>query len=430
MNFQENFIHAIWKYQYFEKRDLKTVAGRVLNIRKIGFHNFHEGPDFRESQITIGNMDFFGNVEVHLKSSDWNAHGHEEDKNYDSVILHVVWEHDLEVRRRDGSTIPTLELKGKVFLDVLRNYQRLIANKKALLCSDFLTEVKGIIKFSMLEKALVERLESKSILINAEVEKTAGDWEEVAYRWLFYCFGFKVNAQSMLKLARAMPYKILKKHAGQPLVQEALLFGQAGFASLEKPDDFSDFVKREYDFYQKKYGLEEPVYRSEWKFMRVRPSNYPSVRLAQLAAILSKTPNLFSMLTNKVKTIKDLVQIFQVSPNNYWKHHYQLGKKNRKEQNRMLSKEIIHLLGVNFIVPLWFAYGEYTDDLEWREKCFDFLQTIPPEENSIISIFLDEGWKPENAFDAQGMIGLHHGYCSLKKCLSCKIGQNLLRSRG
>ncbi|GAB3648178.1 DUF2851 family protein [Echinicola sediminis] len=429
MNFQENFIHAVWKYQYFEKRGLSTVSGISLDIKKIGFHNFHEGPDFIESQVVIGKMDFHGNVELHLRSSDWKAHGHDGDGKYESVILHVVWEHDAEVTRSDGTVIPTLELKGKVYLDVLRNYQRLIAADKGLLCSDFLPEVRGIIKFSMLEKALVERLHEKSSLIQKEIENTAGDWEEVAYRWLFYSFGFKVNSKPMLKLARSLPYRLLKKHEGQPLVQEALMLGQAGFPDQEMPDDYTRFVKKEYDFYRKKYLLENPVFDTEWKFMRVRPSNYPSVRIAQLAAVLANSPHLFSMLIHEINTVEDLLAVFQVSPNSYWQHHYQLSRKSQKPQNRVLSKQIVSLLGINFIVPLWYAFGKYTDDLVWREKCFDFLQGISAEENSIISLYHEEGWKPENAFDSQGMIGLHHTYCSQKKCLDCKIGQNLLRPR-
>ncbi|AWW31335.1 DUF2851 domain-containing protein [Echinicola strongylocentroti] len=427
MHFREDFIHAVWKYQYFDKRGLTTVADAALEIKKIGFQNFHQGPDFSEAHVAIDGIDFFGNIEVHIRSSDWDAHGHEDDENYDSVILHVVWEHDMEVSRNDSTYIPTLELKGKVYLDVLRNYQRLISTRRQLLCSDFLADVKPIIKFSMLERALVERLQEKSKLIHEEVRLTSGDWEEVAYRWLFHCFGFKVNSEPMLKLAKAMPYRLVKKHADQPLVQEALLMGQAGFCYQDKPDDYTLFMKREYEFYRKKYQLGESIYPSEWKFMRVRPGNYPSVRISQLVAVLSKSPSLFSLLIHKVRTVSDLAQLFRVKPNAYWEHHYQLSKKSGKSQNRLLSNRTLQLLGINFIAPLWYAYGKYTDEEVWRERCFDFLQEIPAEENRIITSFQTEGWIPESAYDTQGMIGVHHAYCSLKKCLGCKIGQNVLR---
>ncbi|WP_215223365.1 DUF2851 family protein [Echinicola shivajiensis] len=427
MNFQENFIHAIWKYQYFDKRDLRTSNGQSLEVRKIGYYNLHEGPDFRESHISIDRLEHYGNVEVHLKSSDWYQHSHDRDRNYDSVILHVVWDHDTEIKRADETLIPTLELKGKVFLSVLRNYERLVTANSPMLCHEFLPNINGIIKFSALEKALVERLEEKSQLVSEEIVSTSGDWEEVAYRWLFYCFGFKVNNVPMLKLAQSVPYKLLKKHSGKRGILEAILLGQAGFLNDEALDKYSEFAQREHDFYHKKYSLGESIYSSEWKFMRVRPSNYPSVRIAQLAAILSQSPNLFSLITKEIRNVKDLQEMFSVVTSSYWEYHYYPGKECKKRQNRLLSKRIVHLLGINFLVPLWFSYGKYLDDERWRDRCFDLLQEIPPEENHIISAFIAEGWEPINAFDTQGMIGLHHGYCSLKKCLSCKVGQNLLR---
>lgn len=429
MDFNEDFVQAVWKYQYFEKRDLETTHGQSLIIQKIGFQNNHEGPDFLESQVVLDKVEFFGNIEVHVKASDWQMHRHQEDSKYDSVILHVVWEDDMEVFRNDGSRIPTLELKGKVLLDVIRNYRRLARSRKKLLCGDFLPEVQSIIKFSMLEKALVERLHEKSTLIRNQIQDTAGDWEEVAYRWLFYCFGFKVNSDAMLKLAQTLPYKILKKHGNQPLVQEALLLGQAGFCYPSEPDDYTAFVRREYEFYKKKYSLPEPLYPSEWKFMRVRPTNYPSIRIAQLVAVLNQSSNLFSLLTSSVSKIEDLIKLFQVTPHPYWQHHYQLSKESKRQQPKMLSNQMIQLLGINFVVPLWYAYGGYIDDSSWKERCFDFLQQIPAEANRIIEMYQVEDWSPENAFDTQGMIGLHHNYCNPKKCLNCKIGQNLLRPR-
>src|SRR5690606_18164780 len=228
-NFQENFLQLVWKYQYFNKTRLLTTNDIPVIVKKIGFHNFHEGPDFSESQIKLGELDYFGHVEIHLKSSDWNARTHSSDARYDSVILHGVWEHDEEIIRADGTSIPTLEMKGKVFLDVVRNYERLISGKPDILCSEDLKKMEAIIKFSMLERALVERFAEKSRLVQGILVETLGDWEETAYRWLFYCFGFKINNPTMLKLASSLPYRMHKKHAGQPLIQEAMVMGQAGF---------------------------------------------------------------------------------------------------------------------------------------------------------------------------------------------------------
>ncbi|HLU90808.1 MAG TPA: DUF2851 family protein [Cyclobacteriaceae bacterium] len=427
VNFQENFLHLVWKYQYFDRNQLSTTSEIPILVKKIGFHNFHEGPDFNEAQIKLGELDHFGHVEIHLKSSDWNAHSHGTDERYDAVILHVVWEHDVEILRKDGTPVPTLELRGKIYLDVLRNYERLITGKPDILCSQDLDQVKEIIKFSMLEKSLVERFFEKSHLVNEILESTFNDWEETTYRWLFFCFGFKVNNQTMLKLARMLPYRLLKKHAGNRAVQEALLLGQAGFLRGEARDAYSLYLQKEFHFYQNKYGLGESIFPSEWKFMRVRPANYPSVRLAQIAAILHSSPNLCSAILQEDASIRSIQDLFNTQTSDYWQLHYYPGKKTNKKHLRHITKEILHLLAINFLVPLWYAYGQFTDNGLWQEKCFDLLQETPPENNRIIQKFKAHQWNPQNAFDTQGMIGLYNNYCLNKKCLECKIGQALLR---
>ena len=427
VNFQENFLQLVWKYQYFDKNQLSTTDGVPVMIKRIGFHNFHEGPDFNESQIKLGELDHFGHVEIHLKSSDWYVHTHSGDSRYDSVILHVVWEHDQEIQRADGTYLPTVELKGKVYLDVLRNYERLISGKPYILCGSELAQIDDIIKFSMLEKALVERFIEKSKLVQAILKDTLGDWEETTYRWLFYNFGFKANNLLMLKLANGLPYRLLKKHAGQPLIQEALVMGQAGFLNVVAPDDYSRFLQKEHLYHQKKYGLQAVIYPSEWKFMRVRPSNYPTIRLAQLSAILHQSPNLFSNVLHEISDINSFRQSFEFQISSYWQYHYHFGKTTAKRQNRSLSPETVSLLAINFMVPLWYAYGQFTDDIAWQEKCFDLLQEIAAEKNNITQKFDVHSWQADNAFDTQGMIGLHNNYCIKRKCLDCKIGQNLLR---
>lgn len=427
VNFQENFLQLVWKYQYFDKNQLFTTHNIPIVVKKIGFHNFHEGPDFQESHLTIGDLDHFGHVEIHLKSSDWAAHTHGEDERYENVVLHVVWKHDQEISRRDGTLIPTLELKGKVFLDVVRNYEKLFSAQSDILCGEELQKMVDILKFSMLERALVERLVEKSMLIRNILEETLQDWEETTYRWLFYNFGFKVNNRPMLKVARQLPYQILKKHTGQPLIQEALVLGQAGFLNLEAEDDYTRFLQKEYLFYGKKYSLKQAVYPSEWKFMRVRPSNFPIIRLVQLSAILHGSPHLFSTVLNQVTDLATFKRLFGVDVSSYWQYHYHLGKEMPKKQRRSLSNDTINLLAINFLVPLWYMYGQSTDDLVWQEKCFDLLQDIPAEKNRIIQKFGFHHWTANNAFDTQGMIGLHNNYCIQKRCLQCKIGQNLLR---
>ncbi|KEO73723.1 DUF2851 family protein [Anditalea andensis] len=427
MVFQENFLHLVWKYQYFEKTQLTTTDQVPLEIKKIGYHNFHEGPDFFESHIQLDAVAYFGNVEIHLRSSDWNNHHHQHDERYESVILHVVYEHDHEIFHPDGTRIPTLELKGKIYLDVLRNYEKLLNGPNHILCSDSLPETSTIIKFSMLEKALVERFGQKSKLITQLLEDNKGDWEETTYQWLFYSFGFKTNSAAMLELAKCTPYRILKKHAPNVGIIESILLGQADLLGTDIPDEYTSFLLKEYDFYARKYRFDSGLYPSSWKFMGVRPGNFPTVRIAQVASILSNTPNLFSSIINPQNDTTSIKQIFNYGISDYWRHHYRPGKMSKKVLGKTLSSQSIYLLSINFIVPLWYVYGQYVDDNTWQEKCFDLLQEMEAEQNYIIKRFRQIQWHPENAYDSQGMIGLHNNYCLQKKCLECKIGQNLLR---
>jgi len=427
MVFQENFLHLVWKYQYFDKTEMATTDGIPLVIKKIGYHNFHEGPDFLESHIQLDTVAYFGNVEIHLRSSDWNNHNHQFDERYESVILHVVFEHDEDILHPDGSSIPTLELKGKIYLDVLRNYDRLLNGPHQILCAESLSEISDILRFSMLEKALVERFGQKSYLISRLLEENKGDWEETTYQWLFYSFGFKTNSEAMLSLAKSTPYRILKKHAPHRGIIEAILLGQANLLDVDSPDEYTEFLQREYRFYATKYNFTPVLYPASWKFMGVRPGNFPTVRLAQLAAILSGTPNLFSSVIHPQNDISAIKKIFNYSVSSYWEHHYRPGKEAKKSLGNTLTPQSINLLAINLVVPLWYAYGQYMDDSSWQDKCFDLLQEVKAEQNFIIKRFQQINWNPENAYDTQGMIGLHNNYCLQKKCLECKIGQNLLR---
>src|SRR5690606_29360165 len=203
--------------------------------------------------------------------------------------------------------------------------------------------------------------------------------------------------------------------------------GQAGFLNAPAEDDYTRFLQREYTFYRGKYCLKPAVYPSEWKFMRVRPTNYPTVRLAQVVAILHHSPNLFSSILESSTDMDTFRYQFNFEISRYWQYHYHFGKPTSKRQNRSLSSDIISLLAINFMVPLWYAYGQFMDDMGWRERCFDLLQEVHAERNHITQKFEVHQWKAQNAFDSQGMIGLHNNYCMKRKCLECKIGQNLLR---
>ncbi|TFV93459.1 DUF2851 family protein [Algoriphagus kandeliae] len=428
MNFREDFLQLVWKYQYFDRKGLQTSKGQSLQILNAGIHNHGEGPDFREASIMLDGVNFHGHVEVHRFASEWKQHAHEGDPAYNSVILHVVWKEDKEVFRKDGTPIPTLELEGRIFLDIWRNYERLLDYNQDLPCAHALAKVPEIIRFSALEKALVERLQEKSGLLLQILEETNGDWEETAYRWLFHSFGFKTNSQPMQDLASLIPYKILQKHRSQISALEAMLFGQAGLLPSETDEPYVQHLIREHDFYQKKFAWDQGLKRQHWNFKGVRPSNFPTLRIAQLAAILAQAPNLFQAVMQDSRDFSSFKKLLQVKPSDYWQFHYSFGKPSEKSASRGISGTVLQLLIINFVMPLWFAYGRYFENPEWKERCFDLLQEIPAESNFIIRKFGEAGWKAENAFDSQGMIGLYRSYCIPKKCLQCKIAQSLLKS--
>ena len=429
MNFKEDFLQLVWKYQYFDRKDLKTTDGQSVQILNVGFHNQGEGPDFRDATLVLDQITLYGHVEVHRLASEWKQHAHGGNPAYNSVILHVVWENDREVLRNDGTLMPTLELKGKIFLEIWRNYESLLDFKSDLPCAHALAGIPEIIRFSALEKALVERLHEKSHQILKLLDETKGDWEETAYRWLFTCFGFKVNAQPMSELAALVPYKILQKNRNQLPILEAILLGQAGLLPEKSEEPYVQFLIREYDFYQKKFGWEKKLTRPQWSFMGARPTNFPTLRIAQLAAILSKAPSLLQSVLEDNREFTGFKKLLQISPSSYWQHHYNFGSPTEKIASKGISGQTLELLVINFVMPIWFAYGRYFEQVEWKERCFDLLQTIPAENNFIIRKYSLKAWKAENAFDSQGMIGLYRGYCQPQKCLSCKIGQSLLKGQ-
>ncbi|UZD21965.1 DUF2851 family protein [Algoriphagus halophytocola] len=428
MTFREDFLQLVWKFQYFTKSNLLTSSGDELKIIQVGFHNLGEGPDFRDAVIEVGGVIFHGHVEVHRLASEWKQHAHGENPAYNSVVLHVVWENDREVFRNDGTPMPTLELKGLIFLDVWRNYEQLLDYKADLPCAHGLNTVAEIVRFSALEKALVERLQQKSSGILKIVRATTDDWEETAYRWLFTCFGFKVNSQAMSELSAKVPYKLLLKHRDNLSTLEAILIGTAGLLPAESEEPYVQHLIREYVFLKKKYQLESSMNRQYWKFMGVRPSNFPTVRIAQLAAILSQAPSLLRSVMQDSKDFSGFKKLLKVKPSDYWQFHYNFGKPSPRQATSGISTTVVELLVINYVIPLWFAYGRYFEEPDWQERCFDLLQEVPAENNHIIRRFQSYGWSTANAFDTQGMIGLYNYYCLPKKCLQCKIAQTLIKS--
>lgn len=421
----ESFIHYIWQFQYFDKRDLRTSSGEKIAVLKTGNLNTHAGPDFFNAKIRIGDLDWAGAVEIHTKSSAWEDHHHESDKAYDNVILHVVWQNDKTVYRSDETPMPTLELKDRVDEGLIKEYKKLVNSPSAIPCSKSFPKVDELTKISMLDKALMQRLETKALLVEELLKNCRNDWDETTYRLVARNFGFKVNNEPFEQLAQAIPYKTILKHIDKPIQVEAILFGQAGFLDVEAGDDYYKLLQREYILLSKKYNLEHSKLRkSQWRFLRLRPANFPTIRLAQLAALLQQR-GLFARII-EAEDFKSMAQIFSASPTPYWQHHYQFNKKSEQGIAGLGGFSIENLI-INSVVPLLVTYGRATDDHSFLEKATNLLLQIPAEKNIIMRTWDDLGFTGKTAFDSQGLIELHNNFCQRRNCLNCNIGASLLK---
>lgn len=421
----ESFLHYVWQYQYFDKNDLRNTQGEPLTIFKTGLPNHNAGPDFSNARIRIDSIEWMGSIEVHVNASEWLQHKHQHDKAYDTVVLHVVWKNDKPIQRSDGTAMPTLELKNRVSETLLQSYKKLVNHPDPIPCSHSLAAVPFIIKTSALERALTQRLEAKAAIILDILKKKNNDWEETTYQLLGKNFGFKVNSDPFERVTQAISYKILLKHADKPYQVEALLFGIAGLLD-KKTDEYSKLLDKEYAFLKTKYLLQEKqLHKSHWRFLRLRPANFPTIRIAQFASLIGSQRHLFSAII-AAESIQGLRQLFDITQSSYWQEHYQLCKP---------SKGIIHGLGtvaietiiINTVAPLLVAYSQYKDEPLWTERALGFLSKLSSEKNSIMRQWLSVGWKANTAFDSQGMIELKNNYCAKRQCLQCAIGASLVR---
>ncbi|MFY0594328.1 DUF2851 family protein [Roseivirga sp.] len=420
---QESFLHFVWQNQYYNKQNLTTTRGESVSVNKTGTLNTLAGPDFKEAQLTIGAIHWAGSVEIHIKASDWFKHGHSNDANYENVVLHVVYENDKEVKRSDGLPIPTIELKGLIKPKLLERYTAIVTAENKIPCGDQLKGTRVITRLSMLEKALVNRLKKKSEAVTSLLKENNFSWEETAYQWLSKGFGFKVNADNMLAMAKSVPSKILRKH--DQLVQyEALLFGTSGLLNIDFYDEYPNQLKKEYKYLKAKYNLVENVSYNQWNFSGARPSNFPTIRIAQLAFFLFENQNIFSLFT-EFKAPKILIDDLHIEHSEYWNNHVVIDKQSKMKVSQMSKSAKVNLL-INTTVPLLVAYGQYQDKHEYLEKAMNLLMSLPQETNSITKLWSQHGWNVASAFDSQGLIELHNAYCIQKRCMSCNIGAELV----
>ncbi|WP_108867028.1 DUF2851 family protein [Aquimarina aquimarini] len=421
----EDFLQYLWKHKKLELTDLKTTKGEELILQQVGLHNTRQsGPDFFNARLIIKEQKWAGNVEVHIKSSDWYVHNHECDPMYDNVILHVVWEDDMDIYRKDNSVIPTLQLKDYTDQKVLTRYRKIIQtnNTQWIKCSKQLPAVSDFIITNWQERLFVERLEKKSILILELLKKSENDWEAVFFKLLAKNFGLQINGEAFLSLANSVDFSIVRKCTNSLSSIEALFFGQAGLLENDSEEEYLQILRREYSFLQNKFKINREGVLP-FHFFRLRPSNFPTIRLAQLAMLYFRNHHFFDTII-RAQTVKEFYDFFNVSLNGFWENHYTFEKKSKAKTKR-LTKSFVDLLLINTIIPVKFVYAKSLGKSP-EEEVFKLISQLSYEKNKIIDNFITLKVPVENAMHSQAMIQLKTMYCNQKACLKCAIGNYLL----
>lgn len=422
----EEFLHYIWNFKLFNTIGLKTTNEEVIQIIKSGQQNTDAGPDFFNAQLKIGETLWAGNVEIHLKSSDWIKHKHQLDKAYDNVILHVVYQNDQPIFDKNKRLIPSLELKELMDEKLILRYENLINSQSSdwIPCGQQIKTVDKFIISTWLNRLAIERLEQKSDKIIETLKLNKNNFEETFYQYLFKYFGLKVNALPFELLAKNTPLTITEKHNTLYAV-EALFYGQAGFLEENISDEYYQKLKKEYQFLKAKFNLKS-IDKSCWKLLRLRPANFPTIRISQLANLMSTNPRFFAKII-EAKTINEVQKYFNTYASNYWNKHYQFGVENKKVNTKNLGIATINNIIINVVVPFTFVYGKVKNDELLIEKSLEMLVNIAPESNSIVEKWDEIGIKAKNAMQTQSLIELKKNYCIKKKCLTCSVGNYILR---
>lgn len=423
---REDLLHFIWKYKKLQLTDLVTSNDESVVLIDVGLHNHLSGPDFFYAKVNIDGRLWVGNVEIHIKSSDWYAHRHEEDVKYDNVILHVVWEDDASVFRKDGSEIPTLELKNYIPKKLLLAYQNLFDKKQKTFnnCEKDIAHVDAFIFQNWLERLYFERLERKSEFVLALLKDSKNNWEQVLFALLLKNFGLKINGEAFLSLSNALDFSVIRKLQSDVSQLESVFFGMSNLLEDETVlDNYYIQLKKEYQYVKNKFDLKDDgVLKPE--FFKLRPPNFPTIRLSQLANLYTTQQNLFDKVIN-ANSVEELYLLFDVCASEYWNDHFTFGKSTKK-RTKKLTKKFIDLLIINSILPLKFCYSQQLGN-DINEDILKIISKIKKEDNSIISNFKVLEVIPKNAKDSQAILQLYNEYCTKNRCLECAIGTELLK---
>ena len=423
VHFMEKLMYYIWLHRLFSDRELKTTDGQRVQVIDPGRQNTDSGPDFFNAKVRIGERVWAGNIEMHQRSSDWLRHNHQQDKAYDSVILHVVEKADCEIFRMNGELIPQLEMECSPRFR--EDYACLVQRDGFLPCGDRIPELPPLLLSDWISALSVERLQQKSDRVLGWLDMYKGSWEEVCYVTFSRTLGFGTNSDTFERVARSLPLLFMQKHADSLLQVEAFLFGQAGLLTPGLYDD-DTYYKRlcdEYAFLKNKFGL-TPINGESWKFFRLRPANFPHQRIALLAQIVHQGFSLFSQICEQ-KEEKEFRQIFHFQLSGYWDTHYAFGQPS-PPVTKALGNTAIDIVLINTVAPLLYSYGIKTGADVYCDRALLLLEALRPEENMIIRQFREAGITVGNALESQALIQLHKTYCDARKCLYCRIGHKLL----
>jgi len=419
----EDLLQYIWLSGLFSQLQLSTKENQAVEIIKRGLLNTDAGPDFLNAQVKINDTIWIGNIEIHTKASEWHTHKHQFDPAYNNTILHVVLKNDKDCFRYDGSALPCIEIENRINMAVLQKYELLKNNALWVPCANFINKIDFITVSQEMDRKMIDRLQRKTETIDQWLKESNNDWQTVFYISLLRSFGFGVNSDAFELLAKNLPLAVLAKHKSNLFQLEALIFGVAGFLDKEMEDIYFQDLKKEWLFLNKKYQL-AALNPSVFKYMRMRPGNFPSIRMAQFAALVHSSSHLFSKIVEE-EDVNKIIGFFKSEVSNYWQQHYVFDKAS-KPSKKQLSVGSIQIVMINCVVPILFVYGQMMSNENLEQKALNILHQLPAESNQIVSNWAQLGVHARSAFDSQALIELKKNNCEHQKCLSCKVGAKIL----
>ncbi len=416
----EVFLSYLWKFQLFTQ-PLFTSDGEEISVKNPGQKNQDAGPDFSFAIIKIGETIWAGQIEIHVKSSDWFKHNHQSNPKYKSVVLHVVYEDDLKKKRLN---IPTLELKNRFDKKLFLNYQGFMSNMNWIPCETQITSIDRFKFFNFMSSMAIEKLEEKASKILAQIKENNYNIGQTFYEKLARNFGLKVNGEAFEMLAKSLPLKILSKHKNSLRQIEALLYGQAGLLENKFKDEYPLELQKEYGFLKKKFDLKN-IPAHVWKFARLRPSNFPTIRISQFAGLIYHSSALLSLIL-ETKKLENIKRYFTLNASEYWITHFNFDKES-KASAKHFGTQATQLILINTVIPFLFVTSKIKAEDKYGERALKFLEAIDGEQNQIIRQWKKIGVNTNSAFFTQALLHLKKEYCDKKRCLDCQIGYELLK---